>query len=938
MKKFVFSLLALAALALVPSCMKELVSSPDPATGGSPVEVSFQVDLSNTMTKADNTALDNASGTWSLYIAAFSTADGALISTSKIGGTGYEPTETLSSTTSKTVTLTLSRGASYKVVFFAEKAGAYDVSFANNNVARFSYKAGLLANSGGLDAFYATVDVNSSTTNYSVTLKRPFAQVNVLVPLAAVPTGQTAFSSAMKVKAPTTFDLFAGAATGAESVVEFSSSAINTVPFGKYATTHKWVGMNFVLVPSEGKVEVTSFKESGMASEAGLGTVPVKMNGRTNLVGDIYNLSKDFTFNVQIDPVYGSETEEPVDGEDAEITIDGGKNYTQENPLVLSADEQVKLFVNGLTFSEVEDHAINEGDKVTAVSNDERIAKAEVVGDVVKITPVADGETVVTVTTPAFTKTDYHGQVFQIPVKVDGTGKTPEEGGGQGGGSDTIVFADLNLENGTQYTDPFTQGDMSVTFAGGNNDGKYYTTGSGIRTYGEGTITVASSKNIVKIEFTFDPTQQKNGDVTQTFLPDEATFESVSVGNYDLTTQIWTGSATSVVLKRKTGTGHWRLQKVKVYYEGGGDSGESGGSGEQGGGEQGGGGQSSTAKPFPYSQDFKANDKGDFTIDDKVLPEGLTYIWSYDNRYGMKASAYANQTAYASESWLVSPLVDLTSAQNPVLTFRHAVNQFSSLDKAKQEATVWAREENGTWTQLSGVAYPESLSWTFIDSGEISLSAYKGKKVQVAFKYVSTATKAGTWEVDKFSIAEPGSSQGSGGQGGDSGQGGGGSVDTSDANATLTNSEIQAATVDASITTDNPSYRDATITSTSGTWTGNIAKHANGVKYLQLRNKKGAHIKSPVFPSNIKKVVVTMTSDASVTLANRALYAIPASTTIPTGDDAYTADLWSSKYGSVDTGTTKGAQVTIEFTGETKQFTLVVGGGATYIDEIAVYY
>lgn len=897
MKRFFYSLMAMAALAVLPSCMKELVSSPDPATGGSPVEVSFQVDLSNTMTKADNTALDNASGTWSLYIAAFSTADGALISTSKIGGTGYEPTETLSSTTSKTVTLTLSRGASYKVVFFAEKAGAYDVSFANNNVARFSYKAGLLANSGGLDAFYATVDVNASTTAYSVTLKRPFAQVNVLVPLAAVPIGQTAFSSAMKVKAPTTFDLFAGAATGAESVVEFSSSAINTVPFGKYATTHKWVGMNYVLVNSANTVEVTSFQESGMATAIVPGKVPAKMNGRTNLVGNIYDLSAEFNFNVQIGPGFDSEGEEPVIGQQTEITLADNSTYTEANPLTINASaaaapQNVTLRVNGHSFTEVLAGAA-QGAAITAVSANTAVATASVSGNDVVITPVGNGQTVVTVTTPSYTKTDYRGASFQIPVKVEGM----SGGGGQGGGSDTIVFADLNLENGKQYADPFTQGDMSVTFAGGGNDGKYYTTGSGIRTYGEGTITVASSKNIVKIEFTFDPSQQTNNDVTQTFLPDEATFESVSVGNYDLTTQIWTGSATSVVLKRKTGTGHWRLQKVKVYYEGGGDSGESGGSGEQGGGEQGGGqstgDKGSVTNPYSVAEALAATNalepKGETA--DKVYIRGkISEITSVDT------GEYGNATYYISDDG------SKTSQFQVFRGYYLGGAKFTAADQIKVGDNV--------------IVYGKLKNYQNSDQSltpEVTSSQLYSLNGQVA-------------------------DSGSGGQGGDSGQGGGGSVETSDANATLTNSEIQAATVDASITTDNPSYRDATITSTSGTWTGNIAKHANGVKYLQLRNKKGAHIKSPVFPSNIKKVVVTMTSDASVTLANRALYAIPASTTIPTGDDVYTADLWSNKYGSVDTGTTKGAQVTIEFTGETKQFTLVVGGGATYIDEIAVYY
>ena len=87
-----------------------------------------------------------------------------------------------------------------------------------------------------------------------------------------------------------------------------------------------------------------------------------------------------------------------------------------------------------------------------------------------------------------------------------------------------------------------------------------------------------------------------------------------------------------------------------------------------------------------------------------------------------------------------------------MLTFRHAVNYFSDIAAAKKEATVWAREENGEWTQLT-VTYPDSLGWTFVDSGEIDLSSLSGKKIQIGFRYTSTTTKAGTWEVDDFSIS-----------------------------------------------------------------------------------------------------------------------------------------------------------------------------------------
>lgn len=156
-----------------------------------------------------------------------------------------------------------------------------------------------------------------------------------------------------------------------------------------------------------------------------------------------------------------------------------------------------------------------------------------------------------------------------------------------------------------------------------------------------------------------------------------------------------------------------------------------------------------------FAQAFKTAGQGSFTIDNKNgLPEGLSYVWSYDSRYGMKASGFLNNVNYATESWLVSPEIDLSAAKKPVLTFRHALNFFANVARAKEEATLWAQESGGAWKQLSGVQYPESLSWTFVDSGEIDLSAYAGKKVRIAFKYVSTAEKAGTWEVDDFKIVE----------------------------------------------------------------------------------------------------------------------------------------------------------------------------------------
>lgn len=121
---------------------------------------------------------------------------------------------------------------------------------------------------------------------------------------------------------------------------------------------------------------------------------------------------------------------------------------------------------------------------------------------------------------------------------------------------ETLDFSKLGYENGTQYTET-TQNELTVTFGDGTNDGKYYNTGSGMRIYGGGhvTITAGETNLISKIVFAWDGSNAP----TSSDVADS--------GTYDVETLTWTGSATSVTLTRPSGSGHWRLQKVTVTYK-----------------------------------------------------------------------------------------------------------------------------------------------------------------------------------------------------------------------------------------------------------------------------------------------------------------------------------------------------------------------------------
>ncbi len=172
-------------------------------------------------------------------------------------------------------------------------------------------------------------------------------------------------------------------------------------------------------------------------------------------------------------------------------------------------------------------------------------------------------------------------------------------------------------------------------------------------------------------------------------------------------------------------------------------------------GQTGGGDSSATANTL-FSETF-ATSQGDFTIHNVSLSSSLSYVWSHDSSYGyMKASAYLG-ASYASDSWLVSPMLDLTSATSPVLSFDHVTNKFPSLDTAKQQVSLAVSVNGGAWQTLTIPTFSDNASWTFVNSGSIDLSAYAGKKILLGWHYTSADGSSGTWEIKNIAINGNGS-------------------------------------------------------------------------------------------------------------------------------------------------------------------------------------
>lgn len=181
---------------------------------------------------------------------------------------------------------------------------------------------------------------------------------------------------------------------------------------------------------------------------------------------------------------------------------------------------------------------------------------------------------------------------------------------------------------------------------------------------------------------------------------------------------------------------------------------------EDGGVVDGGG----TVDPEPtekvlFESSFDKGDAAGFEFKNVELGQ-LEYVWKADSYGYLKASAYANKVNNAAESWAVSPAIDLSEVTKATLTFRHALN-FLNSGVAAEHIKVFASTDyagdvaTATWTELTIATYPSGSNWTFVDAGDIDLTAYCGKKVYIAYKYVSTADVAPTWEVDNMKVVAP---------------------------------------------------------------------------------------------------------------------------------------------------------------------------------------
>ena len=333
MKKFLF-FSALAALLLSTAAC----SSDEPAAQGDDT-VTFTVNLQN---GNDSRAISD--GTKAVNLTAFAYKDGKRVQQQTATFSGLKAT----------VTFKLVKGVKYDFSFWAQspEAKCYTLSEDGTKV-NIDYTQAA-SNVDNDDAFYGVkkdVTVGTSASDETVTIYRPFAQLNYGDNLddyeAAKEAGTEVTKTLVTVKnAANVLDLTTGQASGDVAV----TYALAPVPSESKElvvdrTNYKWLAMNYLLVPGQVRMADTQITtESGLVTttlavyagdtklnEMSVANVPVQSNHRTNILGNL--LTDKVNFNVVIDPVF--------DNPDYYVNVPAWDGATLTEPKLLDGVYQV---------------------------------------------------------------------------------------------------------------------------------------------------------------------------------------------------------------------------------------------------------------------------------------------------------------------------------------------------------------------------------------------------------------------------------------------------------------------------------------------------------------------------------------------------------------------------------------------------------------------
>lgn len=377
-RNLLLGMFAAAGLLLATSCSQDEL---DTAQSGSEAQVTFSLGLENSIGTRTRAISDGKSADKLIY--AVFDENGQRIS-------GIQQVVKENVTFPTTESLTLAKGQTYTVVFWAQDGdcNAYEVS--DDMKLKLTYqetgadgkKTGAKNNDDKRDAFFkAETFTVTGSTSMEVTLKRPFAQINVGVTTddweKAVASGIEIEKSSVDINnAALGMNLLTGEVSGT-TVARYSFDAIPTEKLlvdadgDETKESYNWLSMSYILVNDDSPAaegEIAGAQKATLNSltfnlqpksgntitiKEGLTNVPVQRNWRTNILGKL--LTGDIEVLIKIDPAYDDEYNVFSNGGAAELASvaqNGGVLTLTEDValtkyLSIAAGKSVELNLNG---------------------------------------------------------------------------------------------------------------------------------------------------------------------------------------------------------------------------------------------------------------------------------------------------------------------------------------------------------------------------------------------------------------------------------------------------------------------------------------------------------------------------------------------------------------------------------------------------------------
>ena len=343
MKKFLICFAAMSSMLFAASCQKDVASDVQEVeyvTAVFTVETHQQPE-SKAVISADQKAIGDGLAADNLVFAVFDDEGNELTDlrlgdwVNKIGEDNTVIKFDNSEMPKATVTVTLVRGKQYSFVCWAQNEAAVCYDFKDMKNIGISYADYNVSNNDLRDAFYAYATTNGKVTeNFSqiITLKRPFAQINIgtadfVEAEKAGLTNENLYSTMTVKNAASVLETFTGTASkpvdatftyahtlAPEFDLVINKNKVVNKPTGAIADEYGWLAMNYVLVAEESSLAEVSFAiregEAAVLTTYNVSNVPVQRNYRTNIVGNL--LTAEGTINIVVDPIFDGEYVEIV--------------------------------------------------------------------------------------------------------------------------------------------------------------------------------------------------------------------------------------------------------------------------------------------------------------------------------------------------------------------------------------------------------------------------------------------------------------------------------------------------------------------------------------------------------------------------------------------------------------------------------------------------